>query len=111
MPLFGPLGVPLNHPDRGSKFPQTWAIAQFIVGEFPFLRVVGRSRTLKLGGHDPFVLGTPGTLKQKGQLSRGTFPILSRDPSFKKTSANPGKTDPVFGKRTVVEENGKGTNP
>ena len=30
--------------------------------------------------------------------SRGTFPILSRDPSCKKTSGNPGKTDPVFGK-------------
>ena len=30
--------------------------------------------------------------------SRGTFPILSRDPSFEKTSGNPGRTDPVFGK-------------
>ena len=41
--------------------------------------------------------------------SRGTFPILSRDPSFKKTSGNPEKT--VFFERTMVEKNGEGITP
>ena len=39
-----------------------------------------------------------GVLDKMIKHSRGTFPILSRDPSFQETIKNPGETDPVFEK-------------
>ena len=43
--------------------------------------------------------------KETMHFSRGTFPILSRHPSFWRTSGNPGRMDPVLA-RTMVEKNG-----
>ena len=42
--------------------------------------------------------------------SRGKFPILSRDPSFWKTTKN-GQNGDRFLKRMMAEKNGKGINP
>ena len=45
---------------------------------------------------------TKSVISQKnGFYSRGTFPILSRDPSFQKTSRNPGKTAGVLKERCL----------
>ena len=38
----------------------------------------------------------PGRLAPNTHISRNTFPILSKDPSFQKTIKNPRKTDPVL---------------
>ena len=37
--------------------------------------------------------GLSGDHRQSPQDSRGTFPILSRDPSFQETMKKPGETD------------------
>ena len=49
----------------------------------------------------------------KTRFSRGTFPILSRDPPFQNTSKIPGKTDPAFGQKNAEneKENGTGIHP
>ena len=54
--------------------------------------LMGKSRRQK----DTHHLG--GTQKKTAGHSPGHFPILSRDPSLKKTVRSPANTDPVFGK-------------
>ena len=51
-----------------------------------------------------------GTPRRRVDVSRGTFTILSRDPSFQETIKNPGETAD-FLKRTMLEQNGIGINP
>ena len=46
-------------------------------------------------------LGREGVLQRLFGVSRGTFPILSRDPSFQKTSGNPGKTAGLWKERRL----------
>ena len=52
---------------------------------FPFVLLPGRKVRSK---------GRPYGKQDRSHCSRGTFPILSRDPSFQKASRIPGKTDP-----------------
>ena len=47
-------------------------------------------------------------LKSAILSSRGTFPILSGDPSFQETTKNTGEMDLIFKKRTMAENNGEG---
>ena len=48
-------------------------------------------------------------LERGNQVSTGTFPILSRDPSFQETITNPGETDPFFLERLLKTINREST--